>query len=548
MSDAALPRGAAGRGGSAALLSDDRLVRRATRGDQRAFAAIFRRYHKPLFRYCAAILGNADDAHDALQNTMVKVLRSLPGERREVRLRPWLYRIAHNESIELLRRRRPLEQLDTELLLDEADPAESAAARERLRRLIGDLEELPERQRGALVMRELGGLSFEQIGEAFETSPAVARQTVYEARLGLQQMNEGREMPCEDVCRALSDGDRRVARRRDIRAHLRACDGCRSFRDAIDQRRRDLTAIAPLPPLVAAGLLHNLLGGGAAGGTVTSAGAGMGAGGAAAGSSGLGAPAGGLGAASGIGKALAGSALLKPLATVAVVAAVGVSAADRSGVVHVLPGGGGGSPSHSRGSSSPASTPSELGETAANAAQRANVPGSVDRRAVGRGSSPAAAAGYGPNANAHRGSAAAANSAHAQGHRHAHHAAASAGHAHSHRSSHGYGSSHPAAHGGGSAAHGGHGSAAGGRSGESRSPHAAEGAGNAQAHSEPPPSRGEAPATPPRSEGSGSGAEYPNPSPHPTPNPAPEAAIGPEQAADPQTGAGAAGSGLEAVE
>ena len=62
-----------------------------------------------------AIVGNPEDAQDALQNTMVKVLRSLPGEKRRVQLKPWLYRIAHNESVELLRRRRRDEQIDPEL-------------------------------------------------------------------------------------------------------------------------------------------------------------------------------------------------------------------------------------------------------------------------------------------------------------------------------------------------------------------------------------------------------------------------------------------------
>ncbi len=80
-----------------------------------SFAAIYRRYHQDLYRYCLAIVGNPEDAQDALQNTMVKVLRALPGEKREIKLKPWLYRIAHNESIELLRRRRPTEEIDAEL-------------------------------------------------------------------------------------------------------------------------------------------------------------------------------------------------------------------------------------------------------------------------------------------------------------------------------------------------------------------------------------------------------------------------------------------------
>jgi RNA polymerase sigma factor (sigma-70 family) len=285
-----------------------------------SFETIYRRYHQELYRYCLAIVGNPEDAQDALQNTMVKAMRALQGEKRQIKLKPWLYRIAHNESIDQLRGRRPTEEIDAELTAAGPDTAETAELRERLRRLIADLEELPDRQRGALVMRELSGLSFEQIGVAFDTSPAVARQTVYEARIGLQQMSEGRDMRCEEVCRALSDGDGRTIRRRDIRAHLRTCPSCSAFRDGVTERRRDLAALSPLPVVASAGLLHAIL----AGGQGSSSGAGL---------------AGAVGA--GAGKAVATSAIVKSAATVAVVAAVGVSAADRGNLIHVgLPGDG----------------------------------------------------------------------------------------------------------------------------------------------------------------------------------------------------------------
>jgi RNA polymerase sigma factor (sigma-70 family) len=299
------------------LLSDERLTRRAVGGDERAFGAIFRRYHQPLYRFCLAILGNPEDAQDALQNTMAKVLRALPGEERKIELKPWLYRIAHNESIDLLRRRRETRELDVEQIAPGYGLAEDAATRERLRGLIADLKELPERQREVLVMRELSGLEFEEIGAALSTSGAVARQTLYEARQSLRQMEEGREMSCATVAKALSDGDGRVTRRRDVRAHLRACADCRAFRDEIKGRQHDFAALSPLPAVAAAGMLQGLVGGsqGAAGG-------------------GLAATLGG-----GAAKTIGASAAAKGVATVAVVAAIGVTAADQTGVIHLgLPG------------------------------------------------------------------------------------------------------------------------------------------------------------------------------------------------------------------
>jgi len=298
------------------VATDERLTRRAVGGDERAFAAIFDRYHQSLYRFCLAILRDPQDAQDALQNTMVKVLGALPGERRQIDLKPWLYRIAHNESIELLRRRRETGQLDPEQAAPGSGLAEEAATRERLRGLLADLDELPERQRSVLVMRELAGLDFDEIGAALSTTPAVARQTLYEARLGLRQMDEGREMECRVAMRALSDGDGRVARRRDIRAHLRGCADCRAFRAGIEGRERDLAALAPLPAVAAAALLQGLLGGNGAGG-------------------GLAAALGG-----GAGKTLGGTAILKGAATVAVVAALGGVAAERGGLIHVGSGSG----------------------------------------------------------------------------------------------------------------------------------------------------------------------------------------------------------------
>jgi RNA polymerase sigma factor (sigma-70 family) len=300
------------------LLSDERLTRRAVGGDEQAFAAIFNRYHQSLYRFCLAIVGNPEDASEALQNTMIKVLRALPGEERKIDLKPWLYRIAHNESIDLLRRRRETRQLDVEQVAPGYGLADQAATRERLRRLLTDLSELPERQREVLVMRELAGLGFEEIGSALETSGAVARQTLYEARQSLRQMEEGREMSCDAVAKALSDGDGRVTRRRDVRAHLRSCASCQAFREEIKGRQHDLAALAPLPAVVAAGMLHGLVGSsqgaGAGGGLATTLGGGA-------------------------AKTIGASAVAKGVATAAVVAAIGVTAADRSGVIHLgLPG------------------------------------------------------------------------------------------------------------------------------------------------------------------------------------------------------------------
>src|SRR4029077_12760404 len=87
------------------LLDDERLARLVGGGSERASAALYERYHQPLYRYCRAILRNDTDAQDALQSTLVSAYAALGRGQRDAPLRPWLFRIAHNEAGSQLRRR-----------------------------------------------------------------------------------------------------------------------------------------------------------------------------------------------------------------------------------------------------------------------------------------------------------------------------------------------------------------------------------------------------------------------------------------------------------
>src|SRR5918994_5488265 len=202
---------------------------RAARGDTAAFAAVYERHHQALYRYCRSILRHEEDAQDALQSTMTRAFAALQKEERDFELRPWLFRIAHNEAISILRKRRTTTELDD--IAVSADLEDRVSEREELRLLAIDLADLPDRQRAALVLPELNGLSHAEIAVVLETSAANVKQTIYEARTALFSAREGREMPCDDVRRMLSDGDGRVLRGRGVRAHLRSCAACRVFRD-----------------------------------------------------------------------------------------------------------------------------------------------------------------------------------------------------------------------------------------------------------------------------------------------------------------------------
>jgi len=245
------------------LRRESTLRSRAARGDATAFAAVYERHHQALYRYCRSILRHEEDAQDALQSTMTRAFAALQDEERDFELRPWLFRIAHNEAISILRKRRTTTELDDIPVL--VDLEDRVSEREELRLLAIDLADLPDRQRAALVLRELNGLSHAEIAVVLETSAANVKQTIYEARSALFSAREGREMPCDDVRRMLSDGDGRVLRGRGVRAHLRSCAGCRRFQADIDQRSKRLAMLAPpLPTAGAAALLAQILGGGGA--------------------------------------------------------------------------------------------------------------------------------------------------------------------------------------------------------------------------------------------------------------------------------------------
>ncbi|HYV16050.1 MAG TPA: RNA polymerase sigma factor [Conexibacter sp.] len=268
------------------LLSDERLAQRVARGSERAFAVLCERHGAALHRYCRSIVRDEHDAEDALQSALMRAFAALRASEREVAVRPWLFRIVHNEAISLMRRRRA-----TPSPLDAHAPASGSVAatvegRERLATLVADIQTLSERQRAALVMRELSGLSIEEIAAALATTPGAAKQALFEARGALHELAEGRAMDCEGVRRTISERDGRVLRGRKLRAHVHACPGCRDFAALIETRTADLRALVPpLPSAAIGGLLARVLAHSAGSGSGGGTGLGVSLGGQAAGAS-----------------------------------------------------------------------------------------------------------------------------------------------------------------------------------------------------------------------------------------------------------------------
>jgi RNA polymerase sigma factor (sigma-70 family) len=304
--------------------SDEGLARMVAAGNEEAFAALYDRYHQRLYRYCRSMLGKDEDAQDALQSTFAGAYAALAQGRRDAPMRPWLYRIAHNEAVSVMRRRRPEMEIAEDRVPPAASAAEVAHERGRLALLMADLAALTERQRAALVMRELSGLSHAEIATALTIDESGAKQTIFEARRSLHEFAEGRAMVCEEVCRAVSTGGGRTLRSRKVRAHLRDCQGCQAFADAIPARTKSLHALSPpLAGAAATSIMRRAL----------AAGAGHGGGGGAGVAVGT---AGKTASAMALGKALAGAAAVATVAAGAtgIVRLAAPASAHRSGVVH----------------------------------------------------------------------------------------------------------------------------------------------------------------------------------------------------------------------
>jgi RNA polymerase sigma factor (sigma-70 family) len=163
---------------------DRRLVALVRDGYEVAFEEIVRRYGKPLGRYAAAIVGSRAD--DVTQDAFSKALLALRRDGAEIELRPWLFRIVRNTALNELRDSPPSAEALAEAISGGRNPAEELERREELTDLMERLKSLPEPQRAAIVMRELEGLSHEEIATALGLSGGAARQAIYRARRALR--------------------------------------------------------------------------------------------------------------------------------------------------------------------------------------------------------------------------------------------------------------------------------------------------------------------------------------------------------------------------
>ncbi len=177
--------------------SDDiQLISRFKKGDTSAFEELVLKYQDRIYKLCRHTLGNAQEAEDAAQDTFVKAYQNLKKFTPESSLFTWLYRIAVNTCIDykrrpffesLFRRSNEGEDLIVEPLSNEPSPDRLYESKQMGRALRLGLKQLSEKLRTVLILKEIEGLSYEEIAEVLDISIGTVKSRISRAREELKE-------------------------------------------------------------------------------------------------------------------------------------------------------------------------------------------------------------------------------------------------------------------------------------------------------------------------------------------------------------------------
>lgn len=191
--------------------SDEQLVAALRAGADDALTVIDERYRDRLLAYVRRMSAGAD-AEDVVQDVLARAYLALRADDRPMALRAWLYRVAHNRCLDLLRRPAPVLSDQLDLGPAPATLGDEVAGRERLRQVVADIQRLPDQQRSALIIRELAGLSYEELAQALDTTVPAIKSLLVRARMNLAKAAEERaEAERQSVLRAAPQAGARPA-------------------------------------------------------------------------------------------------------------------------------------------------------------------------------------------------------------------------------------------------------------------------------------------------------------------------------------------------
>lgn len=179
-------------------MEEQELLQRARGGDQAAFGLLMEQYERQVYRQALGLVGHPEDAADVTQEVFLKVWRGLPAFQGGSSFSTWLYRLTGNAAIDQLRREKkrrgdlslddPDRGWDSQLADPTPPPEKSLEQKELHRAVIRGLALLSEEHRQVLVLRELNGASYEEIGQVLGLPPGTVKSRVARARLALAKL------------------------------------------------------------------------------------------------------------------------------------------------------------------------------------------------------------------------------------------------------------------------------------------------------------------------------------------------------------------------
>lgn len=169
----------------------DGRLERAMAGDRDAVAEIIGLHHAPVYRVCLRMMGGREDAEDAAQEVFVRMMRVLPKYDASRPFAPWLYAIALNVCRDHLRKRKyrttqPLEAASDRYIAVPPRAREKLSAEDDLEILETGLQSLPEKERAAIVLRDIEGLTTREVAQAMGTKEETVRSQISRARVKLR--------------------------------------------------------------------------------------------------------------------------------------------------------------------------------------------------------------------------------------------------------------------------------------------------------------------------------------------------------------------------
>jgi RNA polymerase sigma factor (sigma-70 family) len=235
------------------VANDERLVAEVRAGNRNAFEAAYDRHHAGILAFSRHMLGSREESEDVVQHTFAAAYQGMLADEREIALKAWLYAIARNRCLSVLRSRRE------HVALDDADARMPATAglsveveqREDLRALLADLHGLPDDQRAALILAELGAHSHEEIAHILDAPTPKIKALVFQARESLMSRRIARDADCGEIREQLSVLRGGARRRGELRHHIAQCDGCRAFDAEVLRQRAGMAVLLPVVPALA---------------------------------------------------------------------------------------------------------------------------------------------------------------------------------------------------------------------------------------------------------------------------------------------------------